>query len=217
MVSATGRPAGPGTRGGQGPDAGRWGVALVAATALHAGFQLTVSTVVYPALADRAPAEHDLPDRVPADRVPADHDPADHDPADRGRPGQPGLEPAASGWSRAHAAHSRRIGPLVAVVYPGLALALAGRLRAAPDVPTLLAAGCSAGVVILTAAVAAPLHGRLGPEPEPVLVRRLLVADRGRSAFAVGALAAALAGAGRAAPGDRSAARLPVPGTPGHR
>ena len=184
-------------------------MALVAATALHAGFQLTVSTVVYPALADHARADRDR-DRPHRDRPHRDR-------TDRGRTGQTVVEPAASGWPQAHAAHSRRIGPLVAVVYPSLALALAGRLRAAPDVPTLLAAGCSAVVVSLTAGVAAPLHGRLGPEPGPDLVRRLLLADRCRSAFAVGALAAAMAGAARAARGDRSAARLPVPGTPGHR
>lgn len=154
-------------------DADRWGVALVAATALHAGFQLTVSTVVYPALADVARADG------------------------------PAADAAGTVWQPAHAAHSRRIGPLVGVVYPSLALALAGRLLAARDLPTVLAAGCSAAVVGLTAAVAAPLHGRLGSRPDPDLVHRLLAADRGRSAFAVGALAAALAGATGAARGGR--------------
>ena len=56
-----------------------WTVALLASTALHAGFQLKVTLVVYPALADV----------------------------------QPNL------WAAAHARHSRRITPLVALVYGG--------------------------------------------------------------------------------------------------
>ena len=131
----------------------RWGVALVGATALHAGFQLTVSAVVYPALSELAPAD----------------------------------------WKRAHAAHSRRISSLVGLVYPAVATAAVGRLRAAPDGPALLATACSAMAVALTAGVAAPLHGRLAGGHDPVLVRRLLLADRGRSALALAALVAAVA------------------------
>jgi hypothetical protein len=59
-----------------------WTVALLVSTALHAGFQLMVTFVVYPGLADVQP--------------------------DR--------------WPVAHARHSRRITPLVALVY-GAALA----------------------------------------------------------------------------------------------
>ena len=173
------------------PSADRWGAALLAATALHAGFQLTVSTVVYPALADLA--RRSPGDSAPGRPASSSPDPAGPDPAGAG-PTEAAQAPAQSTWQRAHAAHSRRIGPLVGVVYPVLALAVAGRLRAGPDLPTVLAATCSAAAVGLTATVAAPLHGRLGPGPEPHLVHRLLVADRGRSAFAVAALLAALAG-----------------------
>ena len=132
-------------------------MALVGATALHAGFQLTVSRVVYPALGDLPPAT----------------------------------------WRRAHDAHSARIGPLVAVVYPALAVALAGRLLARPDRATLAAAAASALTVAVTATGAAPLHARLGRGHDPRLVARLLRADRARSVLAVAALAAAV-GAARA-------------------
>lgn len=190
------------------PGADRWGAALLAATALHAGFQLTVSTVVYPALADLARPT------PPAGTDPAGPDPASPDPVSP-VPTRAEETRSWSTWERAHAAHSRRIGPLVGVVYPVLALALAGRLRAGRDLPTVLAASCSAAAVGLTATVAAPLHGRLGPRPEPALVHRLLVADRGRSAFAVAALLAALVGvsspAHQVARSSSGAPGLPVP------
>jgi len=139
-----------------GPPPRGWSSALIGAAALHAGFQLTVTRVVYPALAD-------LP---------------------------------AQSWPAAHTAHSRRIGPVVAVVYPLLALALAGRLLARPDPAALAAATASALTVGLTAAGAAPLHGRLGRGHDPALVQRLLRVDAARSVAAVAALVAAVA-AGR--------------------
>ena len=131
---------------------------LVAATAVHAGFQLTVSAVVYPALA-----------AVPA-----------------------------SQWSATHDAHTRRITPVVGLVYLPLLAALADAVRHQPRRPTLLAVVASLGSVGLTASVAGPLHRRLGRGHEAVLVRRLLRVDRGRTALALVALAAAVV-----APGPR--------------
>ncbi len=85
-----------------------WGVALLVATAVHAGFQLTVSRLVYPALAAVAPAA----------------------------------------WEPTHAAHSRRITPLVGLVY-GLVMvtavgSLASGVTAANAVAGALRLPCSA-------------------------------------------------------------------------
>lgn len=134
-----------------------WTIALLAATCLHAGFQLTVTVLVYPALA-----------RVPVEA-----------------------------WRVEHDRHSRRITPLVAVVYAGVLVTAVGALltsasyTAGPGVA--LAVAGNALTLGLTAAVAAPLHGRLGRGRDPRLVRRLLVADRGRSAGVVIGLAGAVA------------------------
>lgn len=132
-----------------------WAVALAVTAALHAGFQVTVSTLVYPALAE-APA---------------------------------------AAWRSVHDRHSRRITPLVAVVYAAALVATAGTvltgLTAATGV-SVIATGVAMG---LTAALAAPIHGRLGrtEEPDPVLLHRLLVVDRLRALAAVVAALAALA------------------------
>lgn len=129
--------------------------ALLAATALHAGFQLVVSGVVYPALAD----------------VPAGH------------------------WAPAHTAHSRRITWLVAPLYIVVAGACIWSLLSWP-VPVLVGVALvgHAAAAGTTALVAAPTHGRLGREGKrPELVRRLLLADRVRTAATLVALAAALA------------------------
>lgn len=127
--------------------------ALALATMLHAGFQLTVTGLAYPALA-----------RVPVE-----------------------------GWAEAHARHSRAITPLVALCYGALALTAGWALLDAPRSPALVAAlACVLGSVLATATAAAPTHGRLGRSgPTPALLGRLLLADRVRAAFAVGA---ALAG-----------------------
>ncbi len=128
---------------------------LVAAAALHLGFQLTVTRVVYPALA------------------------------------------AAPDWEPAHAAHSRAIAPLVAVVY-GVLLAVGvwALVVVGPDPWVLVSAVGAAVSFLATALVAAPTHGRLGAGRDDRLVARLLAADRARAAGAVvcgvGALLAAL-------------------------
>ena len=163
------------------------GAALVAATALHLGFQLVVTVLVYPALA-----------RVPADR-----------------------------WPVEHIQHSRRVTPVVGVVYGLLLVAGASVLVARPSgaqVASLVAVGAA---MLVTATVAAPVHSRLGgpavpaatspapPDvasaplapsgsareqagamsgPEPTLLRRLLLADRVRLVLALVAALLALAG-----------------------
>lgn len=133
--------------------------ALVAASALHAGFQLAVSTLVYPALADEQP-----------DRFAAAHD-----------------------------AHSRRITPLVGLVYAAVigsaATALAGLRGGGPRVATAAALGAQAVALGTTAAVAAPLHGRLGRRRTDDDLRRLRRADLVRTVAAVAGLAAAVSAA----------------------
>jgi hypothetical protein len=132
-----------------------WGVLLLAAAALHAGFQLTVTLVTYPALVV----------------VPAGH------------------------WREAHARHSRAIAPLVALVYGAALVCCLGATLSAPSWGTWVADAGTLLAFAVTATAAAPTHGRLGAGPEPVLLRRLLVVDRVRSAGAVLALAGALAAA----------------------
>lgn len=127
--------------------------AYAAVVAGHAGFQLTVTALVYPVLA-----------RTPA-----------------------------SAWAATHDRHSRRITPLVVLAYGGMVLtgswaAYDGRVTA----PLAAALGASAGAMLLTAVLAAPLHGRLGRGgPDRDLLRRLLVVDRARAVLAVVALVAA--------------------------
>ena len=125
---------------------------LVAATALHLGFQAAVTALVYPALAV-----------VPEQR-----------------------------WAVEHSRHSRRITPVVALVYGSLVLAGAGVLLGGPSPLEVAAVLASGGAVLVTAAAAAPLHARLAGGPDPVLLRRLLVADRWRCALAATAAVLAL-------------------------
>jgi hypothetical protein len=127
---------------------------LLAASALHLGFQLTVSCIVYPALAS---------------------------------------EPE-SRWREAHDAHSRRITPVVVLVYGLLVVACGWTLATGPDRWSLVAVVAATVAGLLTALVAAPAHGRLGRAWSRSLLDRLLLVDRGRTvAAAVGALAAFLA------------------------
>ena len=132
--------------------------ALLAAAALHAGFQATVTAVAYPALV---------------------------------------ATPAAA-WAAAHAAHSRRITPVVGVVYSCVLAAWVWVLATVPPSPALAVA--AAGTLlsgVTTAVLAAPTHGRLGREgPRPDLLRRLVRADVVRLAGAVLTLAGALVAAG---------------------
>jgi hypothetical protein len=132
---------------------GGWSVALVVAAAVHAGFQATVTMLVYPALV-----------RVPA-----------------------------ADWSRAHAFHSRRITPLVVLVYGALLVSCAGALLSSPSSAGVLVAVLgTAGALLVTATGAAPTHGRLGAGRDDVLAARLLRVDRLRLALALVALAGAV-------------------------
>ncbi|WP_432542637.1 hypothetical protein [Kineococcus sp. SYSU DK002] len=130
--------------------------ALLAATALHAGFQLTVTAVAYPALTATGARE----------------------------------------WAAVHAAHSRRIIPVVALVYGALLVACGRALATLPATPWLVTALAGAALAVgATALAAAPTHSRLarrGPRPE--LLRRLVRADAVRTAGALLALAGALGG-----------------------
>lgn len=128
-------------------------VAFALASAVHAGFQVTVTVLVYPVLAGRSPAE----------------------------------------WRAAHDRHSRSIVPLVVVVYAAVVISGGVLVAAGPDPAGWLALASAVGALGLTAAAAAPLHGRL-TDRDDALVTRLLVADRARCALAVlGALLAVLA------------------------
>lgn len=75
-------------------------------------------------------------------------------------------------WVAAHARHSQRITPLVALVY-GAALA------------------CCVGALI-NSFCAGPTHRRLDSGLDPVLIRRLLTCDRWRTAASVLALGGAV-------------------------
>ena len=102
---------------------------------------------------------------------------------------------APADWATTHADHSRQITPLVVVVYGVALVACTGALVTGPRTAGVyLAAVGTAGAFLVTAAVAAPTHGRLGHGRDATLVTRLLRADRVRLAFAVLALAGALLG-----------------------
>ncbi len=94
-------------------------------------------------------------------------------------------------WSARHDAHSRRIGSVVAPLYLLVAAACVWSLVAGPQGPAWAALTGNAVAALVTAARAAPTHGRLGREgPDPRLVRTLLRADRVRTLGAVVALVA---------------------------
>lgn len=104
-------------------------------------------------------------------------------------------------WTGAHERHSRRIAPLVLVLYPALLGVVGWSLLARPDqLGAWVAASGAAVTLAATVLLAAPTHGALGattPGRHARLVRRLLVADRVRTlgalVLAAGALAVALA------------------------
>jgi hypothetical protein len=131
------------------PDAS--GLGLVAASALHLGFQVTVTAVVYPALV-----------RVPPEQ-----------------------------WSVAHRAHSSAITPVVGLVYGSVVAAGAWALRSRPTGWTIASLAGATLAVSTTALVAAPAHQRLAGARDSALIRRLLRADRIRTAAAAIAVLAA--------------------------
>ncbi len=96
-------------------------------------------------------------------------------------------------WRRAHDRHSRMISVLVVPLYAAVLVSTAAALLLAGSA-AVWAAAAGAGLALgTTAAVAAPLHGRLGVRDlgdrrRRVLLARLLHADRWRT---VGALVSA--------------------------
>lgn len=88
-------------------------------------------------------------------------------------------------WGRAHAAHSRRIAPLVVVVYAGLAVAGVAWVRGGTGLAGAVSVTCAVLTVAVTAVLAAPAHVRLGEGRDPLVLHRLLRADRARLALAV--------------------------------
>jgi hypothetical protein len=105
----------------------------------------------------------------------------------------PGFaEVADEHWASHHDRHSRRITPLVVIVYGLLVVACALALVTGPTaLQTASVASCGVAAVA-TAAVAAPAHSRLAAGRDPALLRRLLYADRVRLLAA--AVAAVLSG-----------------------
>ena len=93
------------------------------------------------------------------------------------------------GWSRAHAGHSRRITPVVALAYVPLVLVLGWVVVDRPDaLGTWLALAGGLLSVATTAAVAAPIHGRLpsvDADERSAQLARLARADRVRTLGAV--------------------------------
>ncbi|GAA1476710.1 hypothetical protein GCM10009623_11560 [Nocardioides aestuarii] len=130
-------------------------VLLAVVAGAHAGFQVTVTAMVYPRLAATTASE----------------------------------------WDAVHGAHSRRIAPLVVVLYGGLVVAGAwAAYDGAGGVALWVALATAAATVVLTAVRAAPLHGRLGRTgPDPALLAALLRVDRWRAVLALVALGAAVA------------------------
>lgn len=135
-----------------------WSAALTGVAGLHLGFQLTVTWMVYPALAQRAAAGPDE-------------------------------------WTPAHAWHSRRIAPLVVLVYGLLVVVCVGSLLDDATTLRILAVLAIAVALAVTALVAAPVHGRLGREPPAALMTRLQVADVVRTVAAALGLVLACAAA----------------------
>jgi hypothetical protein len=99
-------------------------------------------------------------------------------------------------WDEAHARHSRRIAPLVGLLYVPLVLLLGWTLAVETRTGgTWLAAAGGALAVVTTAALAAPVHGRLSAVPaaeRPDLLRALGRADRIRTVAAAVCLAGAV-------------------------
>lgn len=96
-------------------------------------------------------------------------------------------------WTDAHGRHSRGIAPIVAVVYGALLASGVWVLTGSVGAWEAVAGVGAVGAALTTALGAAPTHARLST-PTPALLRRLIVLDRVRLAWAVvGGVAATLA------------------------
>ena len=101
---------------------------------------------------------------------------------------EPGVD-----WPTRHDAHSRRIAWVVGPLYLLVAAACVRTLLDGPVGWAWVVLTGNAAAALLTAALAAPTHGRLGAHgPTPALLGRLLLADRLRTAAALVAGAASL-------------------------
>ena len=107
------------------------------------------------------------------------------------------VEVPAEHWEQRHARHSRAIVPLVVLTYGALVLASVPFVIDHHGPAAWFGLAGAWGAMLVTALVAAPTHGRL-TTTDPLLLRRLVVADRARAVLAVvglaGALVALLAG-----------------------
>ncbi len=103
-------------------------------------------------------------------------------------------------WQRVHGGHTRRITPLVVVIYGALGVTGAAVLFTARSAATIV--GCAAALVAvgLTLTLAGPTHAQLARGRNDALIRRLLLADRGRTVAALVASAAAVAAAAASMP-----------------
>ena len=99
-------------------------------------------------------------------------------------------------WDEVHTRHSRRIAPLVGLLYVPLVLLLGWALAVEPRAEgAWLAAAGGELAVVTTAGLAAPMHGRLSAVPaaeRPDLLRALGRADRIRTVAAGVCLAGAV-------------------------
>ncbi|MCX6395294.1 MAG: hypothetical protein NTV23_02285 [Propionibacteriales bacterium] len=97
-------------------------------------------------------------------------------------------------WAVAHAAHSRRITYLVGPLYLAILVACGLAVHEEPGSVALWAAvGCQGAALLVTATLAAPLHGvlgRVGPTAERL--RTLVVVDRVRCLAAAAGLVTAI-------------------------
>ena len=92
-------------------------------------------------------------------------------------------------WFVAHDRHSRRITPVVALIYPPLVLLLGWTVIAEPrGIATWLAAAGGLVAVGATAGVAAPVHGRLSIAPVADRRRLMRLLDRVNRVRTIGAV-----------------------------
>lgn len=96
-------------------------------------------------------------------------------------------------WSVWHAAHSRRITPIVVGVYGLVVVAVVMVVVTGPALWSVVSIGGHGLALATTAAVAAPAHVRLGNGRDDAVLARLLAADRVRLVGAVVAAVAAVA------------------------
>lgn len=95
-------------------------------------------------------------------------------------------------WVTTHDAHGKAITPVVVLTYAALLAACGWSIAAMPQAAGVwIAAGGAALAMAATASVAAPTHGKLSNGPDPILLRRLLAADRVRLVGAAIAVAGA--------------------------